>query len=114
MYYLSEKEKDLIVVILQAIESELSRLYFNKNQEEIRSPFSNTGETYENDTFIVRAYNWDDNEEPNFEYKGLNAWWYKHLGRGDAIELDKPLTLDFVLNMLQDCMKALYKDFEAE
>ena len=112
MIVLNEKETELVIAILRAIDQELSRLYFNKNQKDISSPFDNTGTEYKNETFIVRAYNWydEDNEKPNFEYKDLKVWWYKHLGRGDYMEKEKPLTLEFLLDMLKDCMVSLEND----
>lgn len=109
MIRLSEKETTLVVVVLNAIDAELRRVYWNANQKEINSPFSNTGETYKNDTFSVRAYDWneDNAEEPNFEYKDLKVYWYKHLGRGDFAKKAEPLTLTFLSDMLDDCLKSL-------
>lgn len=104
------KEINLIVAVLREIEREMERLYWNKHQKELNSPFSNTSEKYENKTFKVKAYDWnDDNIEPNFEYKGLRVWWYKHLGRADFAELDDELSLDYLCNMLDDCIKSLKK-----
>ena len=42
------------------IKNELDRLYWNKNQKEMDSPFENTGETYKNKTFKVCAYKWNE------------------------------------------------------
>lgn len=107
------KEINIIVSILRSIEREMERLYWNKYQKELNSPFSNTGEIYSNDTFKVKAYNWnDDNIEPNFEYKGIKIWWYKHLGRCDYAELEEDISLEFLVNMLYDCIESLRKDFE--
>lgn len=55
-------------------------------------PTGNTGASFENDIFALRAYDWgweDSTEEcpPNFEYKpsGFSASWYKYLGRGSTV-----------------------------
>ena len=103
-------EINIIVSVLRSIEREMERLYWNKYQKELNSPFNNTGEIYENKTFKVRAYDWNnDNIEPNFEYKGLKVWWYKHLGRGDYAEINTELSLKYLSNMLDDCIKSLKK-----
>ena len=103
----------LIQSILNRIHREMDRLYWNKYQKEMSSPFDNTGEEYYNDTFIVRAYYWGDDESnlPNFEYPGFEAYWYKHSSRGLTVYSENDLTLEFLTNMLNDCMIALRKDF---
>ena len=107
----------LIESVLDKIENEMERLYWNKNQKEMpSSPFQNTGGEYENDTFKVRAYNWDDNEEPNFEYKDLKIWWYKHSHRGLYWEYNhEKNTLPppyFLEDMLLDCIESIEKDWD--
>ena len=49
---------ELFIAILDRLNRELERVYFNKYQKKYISPFSNTGEYYENKTFKVQAYNW--------------------------------------------------------
>ena len=61
MKYMRRLDKDetlLAVAALKMIDEELRRCYWNKYQEEMNSPFSNTGESYSCDAFTVRAYNW--------------------------------------------------------
>lgn len=105
--------EDLIVAILEYIEKEMARQYWNAHQKEIDSPFRNTGATFSNDVFTVRAYNWDGNYKPNFEYKGLKIYWYKYLGRGIELNYDdinyddKGVTLEFLIKMLKDCKESL-------
>lgn len=96
--------------ILDKIEKELSRVYWNKHQKEIISPFANTGTTFKTPIFIVRAYNWDGNYKPNFEYKDFKVYWYKHSNRGLYIEYNKKITLDFLINMLDDCLESIEYD----
>ena len=103
---------EIITAILEYIEDELSRMYWNKNQKDIESPFRNTGNEYRNDTFSVRAYSWmDDDDAPNFEYRGFKVWWYKRVGRGMVWECDRVITLEYLDRMLADCIKSMEKDF---
>lgn len=114
MKFVDEKYIQLIRSILNEIRRELDRLYWNKYQREMHSPFDNTGSEYRNSTFIVRAYDWwgnNDSELPNFEYPGINVYWYKHSRRGLTAYTDDDLTLDYLTNMLNDCIAALRKDF---
>lgn len=103
---------NLIIAILDKIESELSRNYWNKNHKEISSPFSNTGEVYSNDYFTVRAYGWEDNTEPNFDSDILKCWWYKHSHRGLQYEINPDITADELCFFLNKCIDSIKEDFE--
>ena len=115
----SEDECNVIIAALDSIRKELDRLYYNKNQKEMHSPFDNTSESYENCTFQVHAYYWGDDEElihrPNFKYGNLKVYWYKNCGRGTyAVVEGKPLTIEDIEEMIKECFKALRKDFGEE
>ena len=73
MILLDPKYTKLIVGALDLIREELDRLYWNKYHKEMNSPFDNSGETYSNDTFTVKAYDWVNNNDdsPNFNYKNI-------------------------------------------
>ena len=112
----------VLQAVLDRLESEMERLYWNKNQKEMLSPFRNTGEMYKNDTFKIRAYRWDDDKEEdaefndgNFVYGDLTVWWYKHIDRGLEYTLgrewNKGLTLEFLEQMLEDCIESLQEDW---
>lgn len=110
-------DMDFVTTLLRGIERELSRLYWNKYQQELsgNSPFENNGPSavYENDTFRAMAYDWNEENDgdPNFEYKGFRLWWYKYLGRGMyAISLEKA-DPEFLYQMYKDCILSLRKDF---
>ena len=113
---ISEHEDPGIVSLVEAalvlIDGEMRRTYWNKKQRELNSPFSNTGSSYSNPTFTVRAYEWDEEAEwkPNFEYKGLKVEWYKYLGRGMIVECDHEITARFLADMLNDCIQSLEKE----
>ena len=104
----------LLSAILDKIENTMATLYWNKNQKELESPFQNTGATYQNDVFTVRAYNWDGNYEPNFLYQGLHIFWYKHSGRGIAAYSSIRVDAEYLNVMLENCLDALHRDFEGE
>lgn len=105
-------ESNVIIAALNRIRNEMDRLYWNKNQKEMISPFDNSGETYQNDTFTVRAYDWNDNILPNFEYKDLRVTWYKHSNRGVYACCDHKLTFNDIETMIQECFDSMKKDFE--
>ena len=114
--YMRRLDKDetlLAVAALRAIDEELRRCYWNKYQEVMNSPFSNTGESYSCGAFTVRAYNWDENTW-NFDYPkdGFVAEWYKHLGRGDMVIVPDDWKMEQLATMLADCIKAIREDFE--
>ena len=109
----SKNHLGVITSILEHIEDELARAYWNKYQTDIDSPFRNTESSYRNDTFNVNAYQWDDNEQPNFQYKGFKVWWYKHLGRGMVFECDRIIDLEYLDKMLFDCEESIKMDFRS-
>ena len=76
------------------------------------NPCDNTGSEYENQTFLISAYDWrdeipEDEAVPNFWYKPLNLQieWYKHIGRGTYS--NRPVSIDEVMSMLNDCIASL-------
>ena len=116
MIELNQKQLKLIEASLLVIRQEMDRLYWNKYQKEMSSPFDNTGNEYFNDVFSVKAYSWDDynwTDEPNFRYKGLSVAWYKYLGRAmsGTLDTDKDLGV-FLEDMIEDCFNSMRKDFE--
>ena len=114
----STNHMDVVNSCLQQIEHELRRCFWNKHQDEMNSPFRNTGAQYFNDVFTVRSYDWGDSERddlPNFDYQGkFRVWWYKHVGRGMIWECDQVLTLEFLDKMMSDCLKSIEADFGAK
>ena len=111
---------ELIKAVLDAIDRELERCYWNKNQKQLQSPFANTGETYSNDFFTVRAYDWKDDEsdnpKPNFESDFLTCYWYKHAHRGLIYKIKWDTksgkdTLHQLACFLVECKTAIRKDF---
>ncbi len=78
------------------------------------TPIENCGDSFENDTFALRAYCWCDGEgehengcPPNFEYKTTNyrVTWYKHLGRGDSSNAD--MSKLETAHMITDCIGSI-------
>ena len=121
MLLLEPKYIKLVIAMLNSIRYELDRCYWNKYQKSMNSPFDNTGETYKNKTFTVRAYDWnidDDKKElPNFDYKNiLHVYWYKHSGRCVTVYYDGEynFNIDFLANILNDCIDSIRNDFGDE
>lgn len=113
MVKVDSKYYEFIDAMLRDIRREMDRIYWNKHQREMDSPFDNSGAPeYSNDTFKVRSYDWDmdgeKNEQlPNFEYKSFKLWWYKYQGRGTYAVADEEVTPEFIYQMYIDCIKAL-------
>ena len=105
----------LIEAVLDRIESEMERVYWNEHQQEMpMSPFKNTGGEYDNGVFRVKAYDWNGNYKANFEYKDLKIWWYKHSHRGLTWEFNHEKNVLppswFLDDMLYDCIISLVND----
>lgn len=111
-----EKINLMTRAMLDFIEKELSREYWNLYQKEIESPFGNTGNTYSNDYFTVRAYNWnEDLSEFNFETDKMKVSWYKHSNRCVQVyfkEGVKPYKT--IAATLSNCVKSIEKDFKSK
>lgn len=99
--------------ILRQIESELCRVMWNNNQEEYASPFANTGNNYKNDVFEVRAFDWSDEPEVewNFKYKDIEISWYKYLGRG--MNWNRVIKIEELQPMLEECLESINKEDKA-
>lgn len=76
------------------------------------NPADNSGAEYENDVFLISAYDWrddlpEDQQIPNFWYKPLNyqVEWYKHIGRGTFS--NRPMPIDDAIVMLDKCIESL-------
>lgn len=121
MVLLAPKYTNLIIAILDLIRENLDIAYWNKNQTQMDSPFDNTGATYSNDTFTVRAYDWDlviDSEKeelPNFNYKDIfYVHWYKYMGRCMVVYYDESIInfdINFLAKVVNDCIESIKKDF---
>lgn len=116
MRVLKEKERHVVVAVLDAIDRELRRCYWNANQKEMESPFDNSGTSYSNRAFSVRAYDWINDNGDNFVYPAhdLHVDWYKHAHRGVYVEVADDWTMDMLADMLDDCVAAIREDFGEE
>lgn len=96
-----------VIALLRGIEAKMEVQYWNKHQQEMESPFGNTGERFKNNTFEVEAYSWDDDyEQPyNFKWKDIEISWYKYLGRDTTI--NKKLDSHRAVEMFDECIKSL-------
>ena len=94
---------ELACAAIEYLEGEISRLYWNKNQEQWESAFRNTGNSYKSSVFSVEAYDWSDEEDGTFKWRDIEISWYKNFGRGTYS--NKVLTPDLINEMLEDCLK---------
>lgn len=114
----SMKYDYIIEALMDRLEKEWINLYWNKYHiYSDNTPWKNTGMVFKNDVFTVRAYYWGDDDEkeqlPNFQYKGLAIKWYKHSNRGLNWKCDEcPLTLDFLNNMMRECITSMKRSFD--
>lgn len=101
---------ELLECALRHIDWHIGIKYWNENQEELESPFQNTGNKYIGSNFTVRAFDWSEPDEylPNFEYKDIKIWWYKYIGRG--MYANKEVTPDMVNDMINDILSGLTQE----
>lgn len=117
--WINYNNDDIILLtkaMLDKINSELSRCYWNKNQKQLVSPFDNTGESYKNNYMSVSAYNWNEKDEdlkPNFETENMLVYWYKHSNRGVIVyfknNIEDPYKV--IANTLLHCVNSIREDF---
>lgn len=105
---MTEEFFDFLTTVLRGIEDELDRVMWNNTQEDYLSPFGNTGNSYKNDVFEVRAYDWANENTWNFKYKDIEISWYKYLGRD--MDINRKMSLEEIYQMYQDCVESVRKE----
>ena len=106
---------NLIKTIMLGLKSKMETALWNQRHEMTDTPFINSGLKYENDTFSVNAYIWDeDDNTPNFVYKDINVYWYKHYGRGLYVTAGHEISLEDLCSMNEDCIKAIEEDYDIQ
>ena len=92
--------------LLDKIFEELKRVYWNVYQEEFEEWMPT-----KMPKLIVRSFYWgDDRDEalkPNFEYKDVRFYWYKHRGRSMTVNVMK--TEKQWISWFQKCLKYIRK-----
>lgn len=73
------------------------------------NPCDNTGAIFETETFVIEAFNWNEEvDQPyNFKYKDVEISWYKRLGRDTTINGDYSATQ--IIEMYNKCIEAIDK-----
>ena len=77
----------------------------------------NNGHDYENDTFMVRSYDWGLDDEANkkneyhfwHEPSGFKLQWYKYPLRDPYVNMD--ISHEQFLDILRDCMNSIHPNF---
>ena len=103
---------ELLCAALEYLESEISRVYWNKHQKEWESAFRNTGNSYKSKSFSVDAYNWGEEKDGSFKWRDIEINWYKNLGRGTYANRD--ITPTEISEMLDDCLNNISEDEQGE
>ena len=78
------------------------------------SPFDDTNVNCDNQTFLLRSYDWnaenDPTDAPNFEWGPIRVYWYRHCARAMAVftrvGYDNP---EVYARMLRDCVRTIRK-----
>lgn len=99
---------NLIIASLGMLHDELCKVMWNRNQEEYESPFLNTGNRFSCDVFQVRAYDWSDEPEVNwnFKWQDVEISWCKYYGRGLEV-ISGTLNPERCSKMLNECLEAI-------
>lgn len=77
----------------------------------------NPDHTYENDTFVVKSYDWSDEENTNdwhFWHKpsGFKLQWYKYPMRSPLVNME--ITHEQFYTVLHDCMNSVHPRFTVQ
>lgn len=100
-----------VIALLKDLDEEIARCYWNKYQKKWVSPLQNTGNHYINDTFELKAYDWDSEmNQYNFKYNDLKISWYKHALR--CPQSNKQIDADEFIFIYEECLKSIYRDFK--
>lgn len=102
------------MALLEHIEAEMERLYWNKYQEDFPSPFRNNAEDFKNETFEVHSYDWSENPKYHYNFKcgDVEISWYKNLGRHTTI--DKWCLPEEIIETFNKCMISLGEEWHNE
>lgn len=69
------------------------------------------GESFQNEIFIIKPYNWNDFEENNWNFyhipSGLKIQWYKYPLRNPMSNME--ITHEKFLEVLKDCYNSIEK-----
>lgn len=100
----------VVALLRDLIDRYLSVCWWNMYQENMPSPFDNTGAKYENDVFSVHAYDWSEEDEtPNFVCGDVEIRWYKYLGRGTTV--NREVTPVEAVEMYDRCRASIKAEF---
>ncbi len=95
---------------LSIIDSYMRSFVLEGSYLERISPFENSGAAYKNDTFEVKAYDWeaDDNDmeqDYNFKWKDFEVTWYK--GMGKRMNTNRSIEKPELKQMVDECLMSL-------
>lgn len=79
------------------------------NSQKMDNPCDNSASHFENSTFIMKGYSWDDEDDNdfNFKYNDFEVVWYKYIGRGTY--QNQEISFAEWDEMFQKCLNSLKK-----
>ena len=72
------------------------------------NPGNNSAERFNCPVFQMAAYDWGEDRDWNFRWRGIEVIWYKYMGRG--MSANTVLTTRLALDMIAECLPAAYGD----
>lgn len=100
-------QKDLVLMNKYAFERQVNQDLFYHILSDVIDDLHDA--SFENETFIIRAYNWDTEEDvaPNFEHKpsGFKMWWYKYPLRSPEVNIN--ISHEQFSCILYDCKNSI-------
>ena len=95
----------LLEAALLLIEDRMAMAYWNTHEEEMVSPFRNTGQSMDYGLFQVCAYDWENEQPYNFQYGDIRIKWYKHFR--NCLEVNRPISQSEITRMLAACLRCI-------
>lgn len=99
---------EFVTAGLAYLAEEIERVEWNRTQTRYEAPTKNNGESYETETFTMRAYDWDaDEPQANFRCGDFAVCWYKYLGRG--MSMNRKIDANEFYELIQACLASVRK-----
>jgi hypothetical protein len=99
----------MLEAALQWIKCSLDTVLWNRLQRQTRSPFDNSGATFDTEGLSIHAYSWDDDKEQPWNLKcgDVEVSWYKHSWRG--VSVNRELSNDEIAEFLDRALSIVRK-----
>lgn len=85
-------------------------LWYSVFDEDGEFSYGINGNNFENDTFKIKSYNWNDEDDNDYHFwhkpSGLKIYWYKYPLRSAMCNMPV-ITHEQFLTILKDCFNSL-------